>query len=158
MFAAVGGVLLIACVNLANLQLVRAVTAERETAVRAALGAEARSQLVMARLAESLIVAVAGGVAGVALAVAGIRIFVAIAPGNIPRLNEVRLSMPVLLFAMALSVAAAIVFGILPALRSIGVQPQSACREIRRARRVRGKAARRETCWWARRLHAQWCC
>ncbi len=125
MFAAVGGVLLIACVNLANLQLVRAVTAERETAVRAALGAS-KSQLVMARLAESLIVAVAGGVAGVALAVAGIRIFVAIAPGNIPRLNEVRLSLPVLLFAMALSVAAAIVFGILPALRSISVQPQSA--------------------------------
>jgi len=61
MFAAVGGVLLIACVNLANLQLVRAVTAERETAVRAALGAS-KSQLVMARLAESLIVAIAGGV------------------------------------------------------------------------------------------------
>jgi predicted permease len=125
MFAAVGGVLLIACVNLANLQLVRAVTAERETAVRAALGAS-KSQLVMARLAESLIVAIAGGVGGVAFAVAGIRIFVAIAPGNIPRLNEVRLSLPVLLFAMALSVAAAIVFGILPALRSIGVQPQRA--------------------------------
>jgi len=125
MFAAVGGVLLIACVNLANLQLVRAVTAERETAVRAALGAS-KSQLVMARLAESLIVAVAGGVAGVAFAVAGIKIFVAIAPGNIPRLNEVRLSLPVLVFAMALSVAAAIVFGILPALRSLGVQPQSA--------------------------------
>ncbi len=125
MFVAVGGVLLIACVNLANLQLVRAVTAERETAVRAALGAS-KSQLVMARLAESLILAIAGGVAGVALAVAGTRIFVAIAPGNIPRLNEVRLSLPVLLFAMALSVAAAIMFGILPALRSIGVQPQSA--------------------------------
>jgi predicted permease len=121
----VGGVLLIACVNLANLQLVRAVTAERETAVRAALGAS-KSQLVMARLAESLILAITGGAAGVALAVAGIRIFVAIAPGNIPRLNEVRLSLPVLLFAMALSVAAAIMFGILPALRSIGVQPQSA--------------------------------
>ncbi len=124
MFAAVGGVLLIACVNLANLQLVRAVTAERETAVRAALGAS-KSQLVMARLAESLIVAVAGGVTGVALAIAGIRIFVAIAPGNIPRLHEVRLSLPVLLFAMVLSVTAAIVFGILPALRSIGVEPQS---------------------------------
>jgi predicted permease len=125
MFAAVGGVLLIACVNLANLQLVRAVTAERETAVRAALGAS-KSQLVMARLIESLIVSAAGGVAGVALSVAGVKIFVAIAPGNIPRLNEVHLNLPVLLFAMALSVAAAMVFGIFPALRAVSVQPQSA--------------------------------
>ena len=62
--AAVAGVLLIACVNLANLQLARSVAAERETAVRAALGAS-KGQLVMARLAESLVLALAGGAAGV---------------------------------------------------------------------------------------------
>ncbi len=98
MFAAVGGVLLIACVNLANLQLARSVAAERETAVRAALGAS-RGQLVMARLAESLVLALAGGVAGVMLAFSGVRLLVALAPGNVPRLNEVQVNLPVLLFA-----------------------------------------------------------
>ena len=89
MFAAVGGVLLIACVNLANLQLARSVAAERETAVRAALGAS-KGQLVMARLAESLVLALAGGAAGVALAFSGVRLLIALAPGNVPRLNEVQ--------------------------------------------------------------------
>ena len=125
MFAAVGGVLLIACVNLANLQLARSVAAERETAVRAALGAS-RGQLVMARLAESLVLALAGGVAGVLLAFSGVRLLVALAPGNVPRLNEVQVSLPVLLFAAGASIAAAMSFGILPALRSLRVDPQAA--------------------------------
>ena len=125
MFAAVVGVLLIACVNLANLQLARAVTAERETAVRAALGAS-RSQLVMARLAESLVLAIAGGAAGVAVAFAGVRLLMALVPANVPRLTEVRVSEPVLLFAAGLSIVSAISFGILPALRSLRVHPQAA--------------------------------
>jgi predicted permease len=125
MFAAVGGVLLIVCVNLANLQLARSVAAERETAVRAALGAS-RGQLVMARLAESLVLALAGGAAGVMLAFSGVRLLVALAPGNIPRLNEVQVSLPVLLFATGVSIAAAMSFGILPALRSLRVHPQAA--------------------------------
>ena len=95
MFAAVGGVLLIACVNLANLQLARSVAAERETAVRAALGAS-KSQFVMARLAESLVLALAGGAAGVALAFSCVRLLIALAPGNIPRLHEVQVNLPVL--------------------------------------------------------------
>jgi predicted permease len=125
MFAAVGGVLLIACVNLANLQLARSVAAERETAVRAALGAS-RGQLVMARLAECLVLALAGGVAGVVLAFSGVRLLVALAPGNVPRLNEVQVNLPVLLFAAGASIAAAMSFGILPALRSLRVDPQAA--------------------------------
>jgi predicted permease len=125
MFAAVGGVLLIACVNLANLQLARAVSAERETAVRAALGAT-KGQLVMARLTESLLLALAGGVAGVALAFAGVRLLLALVPTDLPRMNEVQVSLPVLLFAAAVSIAAAIAFGILPALRSLDVHPQAA--------------------------------
>jgi predicted permease len=125
MFTAVGGVLLIGCVNLANLQLARAVSAERETAVRAALGAT-KSQLVMARLTESLVLALAGGMAGVALAYAGVRVLVALVPANFPRMNEVRVSLPVLVFAAGLTIAAAILFGILPALRSLRVQPQTA--------------------------------
>ncbi len=125
LLAAVGAVLLIACVNLANLQLARAVNAERETAVRAALGAS-RSQLVRSRLAESLVLAFAGGVAGTALAFGGVRLLLAWAPATIPRLDEVRVSLPVLIFSGGLSIAAAIIFGILPSLHSLRVAPQAA--------------------------------
>jgi predicted permease len=125
LFAAVGAVLLIACVNLANLQLARAVNAERETAVRAALGAS-RGQLVGSRLSESLVLALAGGAAGVALAFFGVRVLLALVPANVPRLDEVHVSLPVLLFAAGLSIAAAIAFGILPALRSLRIHPQAA--------------------------------
>jgi predicted permease len=125
LLAAVAGVLLIGCVNLANLQLARAMAAEQETAVRAALGAN-RGQLVMARLTESLLLGVAGGAAGAGLAFAGVRALMALAPGNIPRADQVTVNGPVLAFAAAVSIAAAVLFGILPALRSLGVAPQAA--------------------------------
>jgi predicted permease len=125
LFAAVGAVLLIACVNLANLQLARAVNAERETAVRAALGAS-RGQLIGSRLAESLVLAFLGGTAGVALAFIGVRLLLALVPANVPRLDGVQVSLPVLLFAAGLSIASAIAFGILPALRSLRVHPLAA--------------------------------
>ena len=125
LFAAVGAVLLIACVNLANLQLARAVSAERETAVRAALGAN-RGQLVRSRLTESLVLAFTGGLAGTALAFGGVRLLLAVAPTDIPRLDEVKVNLPVLVFSAGLSVAAAIAFGMLPALRSLRVAPQAA--------------------------------
>jgi predicted permease len=124
-FAAVGAVLLIACVNLANLQLARAVTAERESAVRAALGAS-RAELLLSRLMESFVLAAVGGVAGIALAFFGVRLLVAFAPADVPRLSEVQVSLPVLLFAAGLSIFTALLFGILPALRSLHVDPQSA--------------------------------
>ncbi|MGA8669163.1 MAG: FtsX-like permease family protein [Terracidiphilus sp.] len=116
--------LLIACVNLANLQLARAVSTERETAVRAALGAS-KGQLVRARLTESMLLALAGGAAGVALAFTGVRLLLALVPANVPRLSEVQVSAPVLLFAAGLSITAALVSGVLPALRSLRVDPQS---------------------------------
>ena len=125
LFAAVFAVLLIACVNLANLQLARAVNAERETAVRAALGAS-RAQLVRSRLTESLALAIVGGSIGVALAFAGVRLLLTLVPANLPRLDEIHVSTPVLLFAVTLSFASAIAFGILPALRSLRVPPQTA--------------------------------
>jgi len=125
MFAAVAAVLLIGCVNLANLQLARAVTAERETAVRAALGAS-RGRLLLARLAESVVLAAAGGAAGVGLAFTGVRLLIALAPANVPRLNEVRVSWPVLAFAAGVSIISALVFGALPAMRSLRVRPQAA--------------------------------
>jgi predicted permease len=125
LLTAVGAVLLIACVNLANLQLARAVNAERETAVRAALGAS-RGQLMRSRLAESVVLAFAGGAAGIALAFGGVRLLIAFAPANIPRLDEVQVSLPVLGFSGGLSIAAAIIFGMAPALRSLRVAPQAA--------------------------------
>ena len=125
LFAAVGAVLLIACVNLANLQLARAVSRERETAVRSALGAS-KARLLQSRFAESLVLAVFGGAAGTFLAELGVRLFVTVAPANIPRIQEVHVDWPVLLFAAGLSVITAILFGTLPALRSLRVQPQQA--------------------------------
>ncbi|MBV8438714.1 MAG: ABC transporter permease [Silvibacterium sp.] len=125
LFAAVGAVLLIACANLANLQLVRAVAAEREIAVRAALGAS-KGHLVVSRLTESLILAAIGGIGGVAVAFAGVRLLVAVAPANVPRLNEVAVSLPVLFFAVGLSLITALLSGVLPALRSLHVNPQTA--------------------------------
>jgi predicted permease len=125
LFAAVGAVLLIACVNLANLQMARAVNAERETAVRAALGAS-KTQLVWSRLTESVLLALAGGTAGAGLAFAGVRLLLALVPAAVPRLDEVRVNTPVLLFAAGISVIAAIAFGILPALKSLRVHPQAA--------------------------------
>ena len=125
LFASVGAVLLIACINLASLQLARAVNAERETAVRAALGAS-KIQLVRSRLVESLLLALIGGAAGAALAFACVRLCIALVPASVPRLDEVQISIPVLLFAAGISIAAAIAFGILPALRGLRVHPQAA--------------------------------
>jgi predicted permease len=125
LFAAVGAVLLIACANLANLQLARAVAAEHETAIRAALGAS-KAQLLLSRWAESFVLAAAGGIGGVALAFLGVRLLLLAAPANVPRLNEVQVNIPVLLFAAAVSILSAMLFGILPALRSLRVQPQTA--------------------------------
>ena len=124
LFAAVGGVLLIGCVNLANLQMARTTAAMRETAVRAALGAN-RMQLVMARLTESLVLAAAGGLAGIGLAFAGVRLLLTLVPAGVPRLDEVQVNWQVLLFAAGLSTFSAVLFGILPALRSLRVPPQA---------------------------------
>jgi len=125
LLAAVGAVLLIGCVNLANLQLARAVARERELAVRAALGA-GRERLVWAALADSLVLAIAGGTLGILLSFMGVQLFVATAPGSLPRITAIHVSWPVLLGAAALSILTAVFFGLLPALRSMRVDPQSA--------------------------------
>jgi predicted permease len=125
LLAAVGGVLLIGCVNLANLQLARAVSRERELAVRAALGA-GRNQLLGATLADSVVLAAIGGGLGILLSFAGVRLFVAAAPQDLPRLGGIAVSWPVLAGAAALSILTAVLFGLLPALRAIRIDPQSA--------------------------------
>jgi len=123
LLAGIAAVLLIACVNLANLQLARAVSQEREGSIRAALGAS-RKRLLLLALMESLLLSGIGGALGILFAFAGVRLFLAVAPAGLPRLNEVAVSWPVLLFATGLSAATALAFGILQALRSMRVDPQ----------------------------------
>lgn len=124
LLAAVAAVLLIACVNLANLQLARAVSREREASIRAALGAS-RKRLMQTALMESLVLAALGGAPGILLAFAGVRMFIAVAPAGLPRIHEVQVSWPVMLFALGLSVLTALLSGMLPALRSMRANPQS---------------------------------
>lgn len=122
LMAAVGAVLLVLCVNLANLSLARAAGRARDSAIRTALGAS-RGRLVRQNLVESLILSLAGGALGVILAAWGLRALVAAAPVDLPRLNEVHLDWRVLLFAVLLSLATGLLFGILPALRSAASAP-----------------------------------
>ena len=120
LFGAVGLLLLIACVNVSNLLLSRAAYRRREIAIRGALGAQ-RSRLVRQLLAESLVLAVAGGALGVVLAVAGLRGIIAMVPPNtIPDEAQISLNFPVLLFSLAVSVGAALLFGLAPALHLAG--------------------------------------
>ena len=113
----VGFVLLIACANVANLLLVRAKEREREIAVRAALGGNQR-RIIAQMLTESGVLAAAGGISGIALAWAGIRVLVSMQPGNLPRFESVGIDVNVLLFTVGASVLAALVFGVAPALKS----------------------------------------
>ncbi len=117
MMGAVAFVLLIGCVNLANLQMAGATRRERELAIRSAIGA-GRGRLVRQLLAESLVLALVGGALGVALSLMGIDLLTALAPSDVPRMDQVGLNAPVLTFALAASVASALVFGLLPAVRA----------------------------------------
>ncbi|MFN0107524.1 MAG: ABC transporter permease [Blastocatellia bacterium] len=116
LFGAVGFVLLIACANVANLMLARGAEREREFAIRVAVGA-GRWRVARQLLTESLVLAFAGCAAGLMLAIWGVDVILALSPGNIPRLDQVRLDGATLLFAAGLSCATAIIFGIAPALQ-----------------------------------------
>ncbi len=120
LFGAVGLLLLIACANVGNLLLSRGAYRMREIAIRAAMGA-GRGRLIRQLLAESLLLALAGGAAGIAVAWAALRGIVAmVPPDTIPDEAHIALNLPVLLFTLALSAAAALLFGLVPALEISG--------------------------------------
>jgi predicted permease len=116
LLAAVGFVLLIACVNVANLMLARSTARTREFAVRAALGAS-RMDVIRQLLAESVVLAFIGGALGVLVAAWGTRAAIGVLPTALPRSNEIGLDSHVLFFAMVISLVTGILFGVTPALR-----------------------------------------
>jgi len=125
---AVGIVLLIAVVNVANLQMVRALGRRREMAVRAALGA-GRVRIAGQLMTESLLLAAVGGAAGLGVAVLGVRGLLALGGGALPRASEVGVDPAVLAFAAAVTLLAGTAFGLAPALRLGGTRPGAALRE-----------------------------
>ena len=128
LLGAVGLVLLIACANVANLLLARSAARTREFAVRRALGAS-RMQIVRQLITESVVLSLVGGVLGLAVAVWGPGTLLAAAPGGLPRVENIGVNGPVLLFALGVSMTVGIVFGLLPAIKSSTAALQGGLKE-----------------------------
>jgi predicted permease len=125
-------VLLVACANVANLLLVRAEGRRQELAIRSALGA-GRTEITAGLLTESLILGVVGGAIGLALAFGALRILVATAPTGLPRLHEIGINPPVLLFTLVTTLFVSVVIGFLPVLKYSGIHVSTGLREGGRA-------------------------
>ncbi|TAK13938.1 MAG: FtsX-like permease family protein, partial [Acidobacteria bacterium] len=131
MFAMVGVILLIACVNVANLLIVRGVSRRREIAIRLALGAD-RRRVVRELLTQSLLLALVGGLVGLALSAWTRQILVSLAPANMPRLDQVTLDVRVLAASFVLVLITGLLFGVLPAWQASRERPIDALRATER--------------------------
>jgi putative ABC transport system permease protein len=128
----VGMVLLIACANVANLFLVRAESRQQELAVRLAVGADWK-RIGAQLLSESTLLGIAGGACGVLLACGGIRLLIGLGPAELPRLDEIRIDPLVLLFTLAISLLAGLLFGLFPVIKYARPDLVSALKEGGRA-------------------------
>jgi putative ABC transport system permease protein len=138
LWGAVALVLLIACANIASLLLARSASREREVALRTALGAS-RARVLRQFLGESTLLGVVGGALGVGLAFLGVKALIGLSPAAVPRLADSGLSVPVLLFALAVSILTGLVFGLAPAIqmtrsdRELRLKARAPRAELRRA-------------------------
>lgn len=141
LWATVGLILLIACVNVTHLQLVRSMERQREIAIRKALGSS--GWLVMQPIIlESLLVSLIGGLAGVLLAFPAVHVLIAMAPKELPRANEIHLNGWVLAFTVGLAVLTALISSLVPALRAASVDPAEALKHDASRGMIRHGAAR----------------
>ena len=140
--AAAGLLLLITCINVANLLLVRGLARVREIAVRSALGA-GRGQVIVQLLTENALLALAGGALGLAVAAGAVRSFVAFAPAGVPRLDEIQVNATVLVGAVAITSIAMLIFALAPAVITSRVELERALRSD--PRHSAGRRSRRAT-------------
>ena len=128
LLGAVGLVLLIACVNVANLLLARSAVRTRELAIRSALGAT-RSRSARQLLTESVLLSLAGGGLGLLIAAWGVKPVLAVVPGSLPRTQGIGLNLPVLLFTLGVSIAVGVLFGLAPVLNGWNADPHTSLKE-----------------------------
>ncbi|MDE3136220.1 MAG: ABC transporter permease [Acidobacteriota bacterium] len=121
LMGSMGIVLLIACANVANLLLARTEGRQRELALRAALGAS-RGRIAVQLLTESAILGLLGSIFGLVLASAGLRFLVALAPSSLPRIRDIGVNLPVLYFALGMTLFSSFLFGLIPVLKHAGVR------------------------------------